>query len=342
MKKKGFVFVESIVVLVVVALSLTVLISSYSLVSRKTKEKEHYDKASDKYLLYAISKLGTNDRCNYAVSCTSIPEIKLRADVDGDEYKCTGTKVGEIMYDCENVFKEMNIKHIYVVENILNDLNDLRNDGTPKTSADKKANEFYDNGTIEYMKTLKKCNDIEEEGGYSKKTKCTSPISYMIGVFERGNGDYYYASITLPIPTSISAAEVRNGWLLSNESDLNSQGEPIASQQWVYYRNNNMLTGLQYLSDGVSSGEANNYYYFNSEGKMQVGWISISGNKYFFSTIDADADHRIDGFMLRSMTIQINGTAYSFNSEGVCVSSACSSAGGSPSNVNWNDRVAYP
>ena len=78
MKKKGFVFVESIVVLMVVALSLTVLISSYSLVTRKTKEKEHYDKASDKYLLYAISKLGTDDKCNYSISCTSIPEIQFR------------------------------------------------------------------------------------------------------------------------------------------------------------------------------------------------------------------------------------------------------------------------
>ena len=37
MKKDGFVFVESIVVLVVVALSLAMLISSYSLVTRKTK-----------------------------------------------------------------------------------------------------------------------------------------------------------------------------------------------------------------------------------------------------------------------------------------------------------------
>ena len=28
-------------------------------------------------------------------------------------------------------------------------------------------------------------------------SKCISPITYMIGVFERGNGEYYYASIEL-------------------------------------------------------------------------------------------------------------------------------------------------
>ena len=65
MNKKGFVFVESIVVLVVVALSLAMMISSYSLVSRKTKEKEYYNRASDKYLLYSISNLATDDKCNY-------------------------------------------------------------------------------------------------------------------------------------------------------------------------------------------------------------------------------------------------------------------------------------
>ena len=333
--KKGFVFVESIVVLVVVALSLTVLISSYSLVSRKTKEKERYDKASDKYLLYAISNLGTDDTCNYAVSCTSNTDIKLRADVDGDQYKCTGTKVGEIMYDCENVFKEMNIKHLYVVENIMNDLNDLHNDGTPKASGEIKANQFYDNGTIEYMKTLKKCNDVEEEGAYSRKTKCSNPISYMIGVFERGNGDYYYASITLPIPNSVSASIVKNGWSLTNAST------PIASQKWLYYRNNTALTGLQYLQDGRNGNDAD-YYYFDSDGTMKIGWITISGNKYYFLSIDSNNDDMLDGNMLRSVTVPMGGNTYSFNSEGICVSGPCSSASGVASSVDWANHVTYP
>ncbi len=205
MKKDGFVFLESILVLVVVALSLAMLISSYSLVTRKTKEKEYYDRASDKYLLYSISNLGTDDLCNYSISCNNLTNkgITFRADVDGEEYLCVSTKAGEIMYDCINTFKEMNLKHLYVVENVRNELNDLKPDGSPKGNTDVKAVDLYDNGTIEYMKTLKKCRDLNtyENGVYTNNNKetsrCNDPIKYMIGVFSRGNNDYYYASIEI-------------------------------------------------------------------------------------------------------------------------------------------------
>ena len=58
----------------------------------------------------------------------------------------------------------------------------------------------FDNGTIEYMKSLRKCyDDVYVDGnGFVKDdaTVCTNPIQYMIGVFYR-NGDYYFASIEL-------------------------------------------------------------------------------------------------------------------------------------------------
>ena len=207
MKKNGFVFVESIVVLMVVALSLAMLISSYSLVTRKTKEKEKYDKASDKYLVYVLSKLGTDEVCNYGIGCTNLSnkDISFRADNEvTSSYNCTTTKMGELLYDCNQVLADMGVVHIYVIENIRNELNDLDSFGNPKGTRDLKAVEKYDNGTIEYMKTLKKCNDlntIDSNGNYinnnSDTSKCNNPITYMIGVFERGNGDYYYASIEL-------------------------------------------------------------------------------------------------------------------------------------------------
>jgi len=199
MKKNGFVFVESIVVLVVVALSLSMLISSYSLVSRKTKEKENYDKASDKYLLYAISNLGTDDTCNYGIKCNNLTGISaetfkdnnyisFRADTTG-KYACGGTKIGQIMYDCNSVFEEMNLVHLYVVENIVNDIYQSCDASNPKCAIN-----FYDSGTIEYMKSLKKCND---ENFNTKSTSCDNPVRYMIGVFEKGNGEYQYASIEI-------------------------------------------------------------------------------------------------------------------------------------------------
>ena len=207
MKKDGFVFVESVVVLVVVALSLAMLISSYSLVTRKTKEKERYDKTSDKYLVYVLSKLGTDEICNYGVECDNLShkDISFRADnAPGTTYNCTTTKMGEILFDCNQLFEDMNLVHLYVVQNIRNELNDLDSNGEPKARTELKAVEKYDNGTIEYMKTLKKCNDvntIDENGNFINNnedtSKCISPITYMIGVFERGNAEYYYASIEL-------------------------------------------------------------------------------------------------------------------------------------------------
>ena len=200
MKKDGFVFLESVVVLVVVALSLAMMISSYSLITRKTKEKEYYNKASDKYLLYAISNLGTDDICNYSISCniTSDPrDVRNYVNFHATIGNCETTKVGKIMYDCKSVFSEMNLAHLYVVENIIDELynvgKDRNHDGVINTS-DNVLN-FYDNGTIEYMKTLTKCRE-----GYDKSTNpptCTKPVSYLIGVFERGSNDYYYAAIEI-------------------------------------------------------------------------------------------------------------------------------------------------
>ena len=199
MKKDGFIFVESIVVLVVVALSLAMLISSYSLVSRKTKEKEYYDKASDKYLLYAISNLGTDDICNYSVKCSGsiggstfkddTSKIAFRADADSSEnYFCKNSKLGSIINDCDLVFKEMNIVHIYVVENIVKDLHETCTDNS------KCSVKFYDSGTLEYLKSLKKCNDPNYNTSF---INCTNPIKYMIGVFEREDGELHYASIEI-------------------------------------------------------------------------------------------------------------------------------------------------
>ena len=196
MKKNGFVFVESIVVLVIVALSLAMLLTSYSLVQRKTKEKEYYDKSSDKYLLYAISDLGTDDICSYSIRCKSggVVEdtINFRADVEPKDkngndnpYYCKNTKLGRILYSCDEVLKSMQIRSVYVVKDVSAALRS------------NSATTIYDNGVIEYMKTLKKCNDVNTSGTAARNTSCDQPISYMIGVFERGNNDLYYASINL-------------------------------------------------------------------------------------------------------------------------------------------------
>ena len=114
MNKKGFVFVESIVVLMVVTLSVAMLIASYSLVSRKTKEKENYDRASDKYLLYAISTMGTDEKCNYATSNNTIAACN-GIEFEANKTTCTTKKTGYLMKDCTKVFEEAKISNLYVV-----------------------------------------------------------------------------------------------------------------------------------------------------------------------------------------------------------------------------------
>ena len=45
--KKGFVFLESVIVLVVVAIALTGFMTTYTVLSNNAKRREFYDKTSD-------------------------------------------------------------------------------------------------------------------------------------------------------------------------------------------------------------------------------------------------------------------------------------------------------
>ena len=65
MKKDGFIFVETVTVLIVLALSLAMSLSSYNLLASKSKQKQYYDIASDKYLVWSINELGNKTGINY-------------------------------------------------------------------------------------------------------------------------------------------------------------------------------------------------------------------------------------------------------------------------------------
>ncbi len=164
MKKNGFMFVESVTVLVVVILSLTLLLSSYSLVVRKSKEKNYYDLPSDKYLLYNIGNLGDTS-AEYSASGIFVANVN----------NCS-TYLSDRMSDCTQVFKDNNMIYFIFTPNLYNDL---------RTGASTR----YSSGTIEYLKTLKRCND-------ATPGTCNNPIGYIVGVFYR-SGKYYYASLKL-------------------------------------------------------------------------------------------------------------------------------------------------
>lgn len=325
-EKNGFVFVESVVVLVVVALSLSMLISSYALVKRKTQEKEYYDKASDKYLLYSLSNLGTDDLCNYGIACNNLSDvsadtyrnsnttISFRADADNSEgFNCSKSKIGKIIYNCNEVFNDLHLVHLYVVENITDELYGSLDEGSRTTT------KFFDSGTIEYMKSMKKCNDLD----FNKNTRaCNNPITYMIGVFERGANEYYYASIEIASSNGgATIPEIPDGLLWYNRND----NVDIDKQVWYYYENNKPVTGLHKLSVSASNPHKYYYYFDKVTGVMRVGWVYFDESYHLFSPFDYKSlDGTLDGRRVQScssdrlkVTINENKDFY-LDREGVC------------------------
>lgn len=243
--KKGFVFIETIIVLMIVTVSLTLLFASYTLIKTKSKEKEFYDKISDKYLLYAISNLGTTASYNYGViadtgnlvvspsncdkydgllyletnksssksnwsltaqNCTNHVFDKCPAaakcDLCQSYYNIFSpkavkkvqtntssfTKEDTSMPNCKKIFTELNVVKLYVIKDVDFVLNS------------KNATSIYDNGTLSYLKTLKKCYDPDYmvSNGMIKDEAaiCEQPVRYLVGVFKR-YGEYYFASIEI-------------------------------------------------------------------------------------------------------------------------------------------------
>ena len=178
MKKDGFIFMESLTVLVVVLLATTLLLSSYSLFIRKSKEKESYNLPSDRYLLFNIAKLNATvneyfDNEGY---------IANRRDASyNNPNSCENTPMKDRLSDCKQVFKDNDLVYFIVIKDIKQELK--RTDITS----------VYDSGTIEYLKTLKRnlSSSYTSEDG----TQVTSE-GYIVGVFYK-NSTYRYASIPL-------------------------------------------------------------------------------------------------------------------------------------------------
>lgn len=166
MKKEGFVFVESVAVLIVVALALAMSLSSYNLLESKSKQRKYYDNISDKYLLWTINELGDKTGSSY------------QDDMIATKENCTSTTMATILSNCAQVFEDTNLIYFIKINNVEEALKIKDSAGVYNTKK-------YDNGTLEYLKTLKRREDDN-----------ITPISYIVGVFYR-RGKYYYASITL-------------------------------------------------------------------------------------------------------------------------------------------------
>ena len=307
MRKKGFVFLETIIILMLVTVALTTMLASYTLVPTKSYEKQYYDRISDKYLLYAISNLGTTQKDNYQkladllvknasssdngeklgilkidvenknceIMCQSLYTKKCYCELSNCDGK-TGQQKTECVNNCLNSSGIKNLESTKVYCSImgLTDASCTLNGSTPvpktqyngtnhnTSSFDKvvtgegnctvvfnqmqldklyivkdiayalrqdAATEYIENGTIEYMKSLKKCHTedvyVEFENVVSNKLDdCIQEPEGVCKCVNDGTGNCKVRRV------------VKQG--LHNESDPNFKcDDPVQYMIGVFYRN---------------------------------------------------------------------------------------------------------
>lgn len=193
MNKKGFVLLETIISITIVTLSLTVILSTYFLVVRKSDEKERYDKPGDKYLLYSIANIAKENKPSFNINDYD-PFLRI------NKSDCSNKVLGIFNNDsavstnaCNIVFSNLDVKTLYIVK-----------DAYALLYNSELINNF-DNGTIEYLKTIKKIKEYSSSGQYNgvpivngnnSMVDYEEGMNYLIGVFYR-NEKYYFASIEI-------------------------------------------------------------------------------------------------------------------------------------------------
>lgn len=100
-------------------------------------------------------------------------------------------------------------------------------------------------------------------------------------------------------------------WVLTNSKT------PIKEQKWEYYLNPKLKlqNGWYQLKDFSN----NDQWYFFENGYAKLGWYTDGNNNtYYLSELDIDGNGYADANRVHSGTINIDGTDYTFDSNGVC------------------------
>lgn len=80
--KKGFVFVETVVVCAILSVSLVTIYAAFAVLLQKQKVRNHYDQAIYNYRLYSIAKEQNNtlpkcDNYNTTINTNLWPDVKI-------------------------------------------------------------------------------------------------------------------------------------------------------------------------------------------------------------------------------------------------------------------------
>lgn len=167
MNKKGFIFLETISILMVVALSLITLLASYTVVYTKAKQHKYYDQPRDLYTLYSVANL---------IDTGNLPNGIIKVS---NSNSCEDTIISTLVRkgECGRFMNDLNMTTFAVIDDINVELHKKTKDT------------LFDNVTLEYLKTLPRCYE-------DKCTESSAGRKYLLGVFKR-EGKYYYASIEI-------------------------------------------------------------------------------------------------------------------------------------------------
>ena len=151
-----------------------------------------------------------------------------------------------------------------------------------------------------------------EESIWALRTANNNVNGWLFYVGIKGDiyGDNYGTS---NLDYGISPAfRIGKDWVLKNSKT------PLKEQKWEYYINNKkkLQNGWYKLQDFSNTDQ----YYFFENGFMKLGWYTDSNNNtYYLSEQDSDGNGYADGNRV-SGTINIDGTDYTFDENGVCTS----------------------
>lgn len=128
-KKKGFVFVETLIVVAVLTASLLMLYSTYSALIRKEKTRIKYNDSAYLYRTYYLEKFFRNFRLDMVSrSLNKEDTTKPLSLLTG--FGCTGSLLVNEEDNkglCENLVEELHINNMYLTYNDLSALQNCRN-----------------------------------------------------------------------------------------------------------------------------------------------------------------------------------------------------------------------
>ena len=181
-------------------------------------------------------------------------------------------------------------------------------------------NASYTSGTNVYHSNLVKANDSTNTGGFSSDK--INDLTYYSGKIETVlNGDnnntgYYFDNDLDKGGIYLVEKTQQLGWKLLTPKT------PKENQKWTYYQTNGNR-----IADGWGrqitdlSGNLQDYYFEN--GLAIKGWKTIDNKKYYFSEKDADDNGYIDFNKVYGGDVTIGNRTYTFDNDGVCISSNC-------------------